>query len=266
MPNAPRLKTAGRLLLAILVAALLIFWLSHTPPGLLGKADAVGYAVCHRIDLRSFHLGERPLPLCARCSGMYLGALGGALYQLRKGKRGGLPPLKFALPLGLLGLAFAVDGINSYLHFFPGVAGLYPPGNTLRLVTGTGLGLLVSAVLLPAFHQTAWAEWDERPALDSWRALGGLLLVGAGIVLLVLSDNPLLLYPLALLSAAAAPAILTLCYGLLVMILFRGDNQARSARDLWLPLVSGFAVALLQIALIDWLRFNFTGTWNGFRL
>jgi uncharacterized membrane protein len=266
MRNAPRLKRAGRLLLAAFIAALLTVWLHFTPPGLLGKADAVGYAVCHHIDARSFHLGERALPLCARCSGMYLGALGGALYQLRRGRRGGLPRLRVALPLGLLGLAFAVDGINSYLHFFPGVAGLYPPNNTLRLITGTGLGLVVSAVLLPAFHQTAWADWDERPALESWRDLGGLLLVGAAVVLLVRSENALLLYPLALLSSATVLAILSLCYGLLALIVTRGENQARSLRDLWIPLAVGFAIALLQTALIDWLRFSLTGTWNGFTL
>jgi hypothetical protein len=27
----------------------LILWLRLTPPGLLGKADAIGYAVCHRM-------------------------------------------------------------------------------------------------------------------------------------------------------------------------------------------------------------------------
>ena len=61
--------------LALAVGLVLLGWLLNTPPGLLGKADAIGYAVCHRIDLRSFHLGERALPLCARCSGMYLGAM-----------------------------------------------------------------------------------------------------------------------------------------------------------------------------------------------
>lgn len=269
MENPParrRWKFAGKLLLAAFIAVLLILWLNLTPAGLLGKADAIGYAVCHRIDLRSFHLGERPLPLCSRCSGMYLGALAGALYLLLKGKRGGLPPLKLAVPLFILGVAFVIDGVNSYLHFFPGLTGLYEPNNTLRLITGTGLGLLIPSVLLPAFHQTAWTEWDARPALDSWRSLGGLLLVGVTVVLLVLSGNALILYPLALLSTAAVLAILSLCYGLLLLIITRRDNRARSLADLCLPLAAGFAIALLQTAFIDWLRFSLTATWNGFTL
>lgn len=265
-PARRRLKLAGKALLLGALAALILLWLHVTPPGLLGKADAIGYAVCHRIALRSFYIGERPLPLCARCTGMYLGALAGGLYLLRKGRRAGLPPLRLALPLAALGLAFAVDGINSYLHFFPGFVGLYPPNNTMRLITGAGLGLIIPPFLLPALHQVAWAEIDERPALDSGRSLGALLLSGVIVVLLALSDNPLVLYPLALLESATVLAILTLCYGLLALIVTGGDGRARSLRDLWFPLAVGLFIALLQIGLVDWLRLNLSGTWNGFTL
>ena len=42
-------------------AALIAFgvWFAITPPGLIGKADSIGYANCHRIDERSFHIGNR---------------------------------------------------------------------------------------------------------------------------------------------------------------------------------------------------------------
>ena len=62
---------ARRLLpwLVVGVAALaFVSWLLNTPEGVLGKADAIGYAICHRIDGRSFHLGNRQFPLCARCT------------------------------------------------------------------------------------------------------------------------------------------------------------------------------------------------------
>ena len=67
-------------ILPVLLLAVATTWVYFTPEGILGKAGAVGYAVCHRIDLRSFHLGLRQLPLCARCTGMYLGALLGLTY------------------------------------------------------------------------------------------------------------------------------------------------------------------------------------------
>ena len=80
--------------LVMFTAIITYFWLDFAPDGLLGKMDAVGYAVCHRIDERSFHLGERALPLCARCSGMQLGALMGLAYQSLWGRRGKFPPAK----------------------------------------------------------------------------------------------------------------------------------------------------------------------------
>ena len=77
----------------LIIAFLIIFtiWLIDTPPGLLGKADAVGYAVCHRITLRTYFIGDRPMPLCARCTGMHLGTFFGLLFLTRRGKRGDLP-------------------------------------------------------------------------------------------------------------------------------------------------------------------------------
>ena len=45
------------------------------------------------------------------------------------------------------------------------------------------------------------------------------------------------------------------------------DRSAASAWRLgWLPLAAGLFIALLQTAAIDWIRYQLTGTWNGFTL
>ncbi len=75
------LAIPGRKWWLIIVVFLLVAWLLNTPNGLLGKADALGYAVCHRIDARSFHIHDRQTPLCSRCTGMYLGAMLGLTVQ-----------------------------------------------------------------------------------------------------------------------------------------------------------------------------------------
>ena len=171
--NRSRYKV-GRWLLFIAVGLLVFGWLLNTPPGLFGKADAIGYAVCHRIDARSFHIGDRQIPLCARCSGMYLGAMLGLLYMsLRGWKRGGIPPKRVLAVLSVLVIAFAVDGLNSYLHlpFFPGAPSLYEPSNTTRLLTGTGMGLVIAALIYPSFHQTVWPDWKAKPAITGIRSL-----------------------------------------------------------------------------------------------
>jgi uncharacterized membrane protein len=252
--------------LAILSIGLLLFaWLVNTPPGLLGKADAIGYAVCHRIDLRSFHLGDRQLPLCVRCSGMYLGAMLGLAYQaLTRPRAGGFPQRPVWVVYGFFILAFAVDGLNSYLHLFPGFTGLYEPQHWLRLLTGTGMGLVVAGVLYPAFNQTVWRDWKNLPSLSGLPSLGALVLLALAMDGLVLMGNPLILYPLALVSAAGVLVLLALVYSMVCVMLLHLENKALRPRQLLAPLVGGFGLALLQIAVLDWVRFFFTGTWDGF--
>jgi hypothetical protein len=159
-----------------------------------------------------------------------------------------------------------VDGVNSYLHFFPGAPSLYQPANWLRLATGVGLGILVSVIILPVFHQTFWRDYEERALLERWSQVLPLLALSLLTGLAMYSQNSLLLYPLAVLSAFTIPLILTLCYGLLWMLLIRRENGYSTLREGWVPLLAGYVTAMLQIGLIDLARFALTGTWAGFPL
>lgn len=246
---------------------LLVGWLLNTPGGLLGKADAVAYAVCHRIDLRSYYLGERQLPLCARCTGMYLGATTGLLYQQALARRrGGAPGRLVIAILALLVLFFIVDGLNSFLSFFPGAPLIYPPRNELRLLAGSGMGIAIAAALFPAFNQTVWADWEPRPALSSVRSLAYLALLVALLDALIMSENPMLLYPLALISAGGVLLVLTLAYTMVWVMLLRAENTFLHARQLLYPVLGGFGLAWMQIIVLDVIRYLLTGTWEGFHL
>ena len=272
MPS--RLSVALKWLVVSAAILVLIGWLIITPPGLFGKADAIGYAVCHRIDARSFHLGERQLPLCVRCSGMYLGATLGLIFQSVIGRRrGGAPHWKVILPLGLLAIAFGVDGANSYLYLiketYPGaisLPNLYMPNHILRLLTGSGMGLGIAVALFPAFNQTVWADCQDLPALTGLKSLGILLALTLVLDLAMLTENPILLFPLALISAAGVLVLLTMIYSMVWAMIMRLENRFTSLAQMWLTLTAGFTLALLQIALIDLLRFWLTGTWGGFPL
>jgi uncharacterized membrane protein len=273
--DSTRLKAASKYL--VVLAALLVFigWILNTPPGLLGRADAIGYAVCHRIDARSFHIGSRQLPLCARCSGMYLGAVIGLAYQMVFArKRSGTPHWSVIIPLVLFVLAFGIDGSNSYLYLiketYPDalarLPNLYVPNNTLRLLTGSGMGLGIAAMLFPAFNQTMWKDADDRrvfPDLKSFAPLFGLTLL---LDLLVLTENPVVLYPVAFISVGGVLILLMMVYSIIWVMLMRQENEFTRFSQLWLALAAGFTIAMLQIAAIDLLRFWLTGTWGGFSL
>lgn len=263
----PARHNRWRSLVFIPIGLLLIGWLLNTPAGLLGKADAIGYAVCHRIGLRSFYFGDRQLPLCARCTGMYLGAMLGLVYQLVIGaKRIGVPPRGVIVVFISFVLFFGVDGVNSFASLFPGVPFLYQPQNWLRLLSGTGMGLAVSAAIFPAFNQTVWSTEDQSPTLSGFRSLGLLLFFGLLVDALVLSGNPLILYPLAIISAAGVLVLLTMTYTMVWLLVLKHENRISNLVELTLPVLGGFALSLVQIGLLDLGRYLLTGIWDGFHL
>jgi uncharacterized membrane protein len=253
-------------IILILTGILLGGWIYFTPEGLMGKADAIGYAVCHRISLRSFFLDDRQLPLCARCTGMYLGAFLALMFQLPNQKNGGMPSKKMLAFFGFLVLLFGIDGLNSYLHLIPNAPSLYEPQNWLRLATGTGMGIGLAAVLFPIFNQSVWQDWRSEPALQGKKQF--FLLIASSVLmnLLVLSEIPILLYPLALISALTILVILAMVYTIVWLMITKKENSFLSIREISLPAVAGLATALAQIILMDAFRFIWTGTWQGFQL
>jgi uncharacterized membrane protein len=265
-PNEAPKRYGWRWALIAFAIVLTFTWLVLTPRGLLGKADAVGYAVCHQIEERSFHIDARPFPLCARCTGLFLGALLGLAYQFAQGRKGRMPPLWASLLFGLLALSWLLDGINSFTMLVPTLPSVYRTENWTRLVTGTGMGLALAALLLPAFYQTMFRTWQEQSAFRSWRQVLGLLLAAGALVLLILQEMAWVLYPLAILGAVSVVLLLTLVYSMALVLLFKRDNMYASFRQLLLPLVGGFVLAMLQIGAINLVRYLLTGTWSGFSL
>ena len=252
-------------LLTIVLAVVLTGWLLNTPPGWLGKADAVGYAVCHQIFERSFQINGQPISLCARCTGMYVGVLLRLIYQLLLGRRRtAWPEKKFQLVLAIFFIAFGIDGSNSAAKLFLQHGLLYEPSNTLRLLTGTGMGLTMAAVILPTFNQSVWKQYSPDPYFQNWRQFGGMVAVGYLSAALILTELPAILILFTILGVLGVLAILTLLYTMLWMVILRRENQVTHPVQLIPWLLGGLITAFLHIALFDLGRFWLTGTWEGF--
>ncbi len=237
------------------------FGLRH---GLLASADSIGYAVCHQITVRTYVFGELTMPLCARCSGQYLGVLAGFFMALVGGRiRASALPSRGLLGLLLLFLAlWAFDGINSYIYLITGAPFLYKPTNLLRLITGLGQGIAVSMLFLPFFNQVFWRQPDPRPVLRGWRDLGSVILLTVLLALAVHSRWPPLFYPLALLSSFGVILLLSLVGMLLVVLAFGVENQADGAKDFALFFVPGLAFALLLIFSVNIFRSWMEARWG----
>lgn len=99
------------------------------------KTLLLGSKTCHQADDRSFHIGIRKFPVCARCTGIYVGALVSIVISFWLQS-----PILFAAML----LPMILDGTIQYFT-------KYRSTNSKRFVTGAvfgygAVGLVASAV------------------------------------------------------------------------------------------------------------------------
>jgi uncharacterized membrane protein len=104
-----------------------------------------GSAICHQRVERSFHLAGEALPVCARCTGIYLGgALAAAVFVLTRNARRGGASLAGRSAAWLLLLA-ALPGVLSLAYEW--TSG-HVPSNSIRAATGVVLGVGVGWLIL----------------------------------------------------------------------------------------------------------------------
>ena len=252
-------------LTVLILSVVIVTLFAGSPPhSVLGKADLVGFAVCHRIPERSFILAGRQLPLCARCTGTFLGAMLALAVMLVLGRRraSSLPPVPV---LGLLVIfmgVWAFDGLNSYLGLYPGAPQLYQPQNWLRLTTGLLEGLALMIFLFPILNFTLWRDPKQEPVIRNLVEMLAILPLVGLLVLIIHAQIDLLLYPLAIASSLGVIVLLTMIDTVLVVIVLRREASARSWRQLLVPITAGLALAVLQISALGLLRAYLTVTFG----
>lgn len=148
-------------------------------PGLFG-ADAVlrglTGALCGQSGERDLDLGAAPSFLCARCTGLWIGVLAGALVAGAWARRAGAGRAERSVWTHVA--ALLVVALLMAAHALSGS----PGGATGRVLMGGAFGLAVGAAL------AAWA-WPAQPEGDGagrWLVRRGLLLVDVVAVLAVL--------------------------------------------------------------------------------
>lgn len=110
---------------------------------------AAGARVCHQRPDRCFRIGGVPMPVCARCTGLYSGAAAAA-------------PMAFFLASALSSRRArriaAVTALPTLLTWGIEVAGLGHPSNTVRAIAALPLGFaaawLVMTALVPGKRAT----------------------------------------------------------------------------------------------------------------
>jgi uncharacterized membrane protein len=211
--------------------------------------------VCHQYPGHALVVSGAPLPLCARCTGLFGGALLSLLILLawRRGRRTGFAPWWAQGVLAGLGVWWALDGVNSFLYALLGRPWLYEPTNVLRLATGLGLGLAAGLTLLPAAAQCIARQGIAQPVIDRPRELGALLFCQAALgALLVRGRLP---YTIAAAWPTLGVAVLLGGANALLLIVLAGEDPAtQRRRRLGLLAAGGLLLALAEMTSLALLR------------
>ena len=151
-------------------------------------------------------------------------------------------------------LAWAFDGANSFLSFFPGLPHLYEPSNQLRLLTGTLEGIAIAAVLLPVLNLAFWAAPAEAGlSVPGW-TLHGCWWAGPLVIALVNSEWVPLLYPLAIISGLTVVLLLGLVNTMVAVIVMRREARIVRRGQVIAPLLLGLVFAVAELTAIGLVR------------
>lgn len=247
-------KTITSVVIILIAGIITANWFFHTPHGIYEKAFTVGSSVCHQIPSHSYELSGIQFPLCARCSGLYLGSFIGLAYYLTQGRKKALPTKGLSLLLVIFFLVWAGDGVNSFITDFLNKTILYETTNTTRLVTGFGMGLVMSTALMTLFNLTVWQDGKNQSLLHNCLQVAAYIAASATIATILFSSYGIFFQFFAYISIATVMVIITLLYTIFWIILLRKENSFTKWSSLGLCLTAGFASAILQVTLLTMLR------------
>ena len=140
--------------------ALLLLWAPfaasrpHASPlatALIVGVYGLGSLVCHQLPERSYHVWTAQMPVCARCAGIYFGALFGAAVAVARGfqpsgRRRSSNRLGLRRTRVALGLAVIPTLLTLIYEWTTGVM----PAHAIRAAAGAPIGVVVAWLVVAA--------------------------------------------------------------------------------------------------------------------
>lgn len=230
----------------VLAVAILVFLIS--PGAAPDKSRAVLHGLCAQTPSHSFGFGGTLLPFDSRMSGIYGGAIA-TIFSLIGSRRVlfyGNPPWRVVAVLVAGAGLMAIDGFNSLLTdlqlWHP-----YESRNLLRLVTGYLMGMALGVALCWLLGSSMWRMSRSEAGVNRLRVL---LLPTALLIpylAVLMSGWSGFLVPLTYLLMFAAWMTLTMLMLVVVLLIFRYEDQVSSIAQLHIPgvVASGLAMFVM---------------------
>jgi uncharacterized membrane protein len=205
----------------------------------------ISYAICHQLPDRSFFVYEEQLPLCARCTGIYLGMfIAFSFYfftKVLKNKKHIQPP---ALGINILSIFFillmAIQAVTSlYIN--------YPLDKEMRFITGILFGFSLPWYLLITIHYSKRFKYKNEEILNykEYLLLSLITLASATLFLLKI---PSILYIIAYLSAIG---LLVFIFLINLSLLILTTDLTKKLRKISLGYLIIFSIILSLIEIFS---------------
>ncbi len=260
-----RWSNPWRWLLPALVLAVLIAFIAAPAPLPRKLLLAMG-GVCGLRPAHSYFVGGVQLPLEARMTGIYGGALLTFAVLMACGRLGarrlGSPLLIGILAIFFMSMAF--DGVNSTLAEL-GMPHLYPPTNLLRLLTGLLSGMAIAPVLLWLLSVVATARDQDAPRAvvrAPWELVAPLA-INAIFAALVLDGRAVFYYPIGLLSVAGIVGVLAITALLVILAISGLSGRVIYVRQVVAPGALALLVAFAILGATATARWTFIAALAG---
>jgi len=157
----------------------------------------IGGLICHQAAERTIQFGDNLLPLCARCTGIYLGFLIGVVYQFIfwQTRLKELPSLKILLASALLLVFLIMDSSGSFLN-------LWTSSNLMTLTLGLLGGSSIALLLFPVFNFSLFKSSKKDTGIRKIAEYSGLLVLLSAGLLMILSGSSIFYSFIAIASIA----------------------------------------------------------------
>ena len=209
-----------------------------------------GGGLCHqRID-RSFNSGIFNMPVCSRCTGIYLGIFLSllTLVLIERRIKGEFPSLKIVLvSIG----AFLLMGIDVVLSTF----GFIQSNNIIRIITGFLTGWFMVLLLLPLANNSMFKKYSRKNYLDSPKKFWIWILVGLILCTTFIFTYSYVLILWSVISVFGMVSFTTLILFILFFSLTRRLNGSiDSLKKYTISIIAGIAASFLLLSLFSYLR------------
>lgn len=210
----------------------------------------LGGGLCHQRVDRTFNIDILYMPVCSRCTGIYLGIFISliTIILLERRIKGEFPSLKIVLiTVGI----FLIMGLDVVLSFL----GIIESNNIIRLITGFFTGWFMVSLLLPLANNVMFKRFVRKSYLD--KKIKFFIWIFCGIVMVAAF---IFTYQYALIFWSVVSILGMITFVVLILfILFFSLNRRLlgsidSGKKYIISLIVGVISATILLSLFSYLR------------